>query len=69
MDALVLVEPAVEIPVVLDPGQRRDHLSPPILSAQVGINEAALEMAGRPDEEGRGYDYADYEDDRDDDDD
>ena len=36
MHPLVLVEPAVEIPVVLDPRQRREHLSPPALSAKIG---------------------------------
>jgi hypothetical protein len=39
---------------------------PITLMAQVGINEAALGMAEAPEEEGSGYQHADYEDDRDD---
>lgn len=43
--------------------------TPITLSAQVGINEAALDMAEPPEEEGSGYDHADYGDDHDADDD
>ena len=42
---------------------------PITLSAQVGINESALGMAEPPEEEGSGYDHADYGNDHDDDDD
>jgi len=41
---------------------------PITLSAQMGINEAALDMAEPPMEEPGGYDHAAYEDDHDDDD-